>query len=385
MARTTVALVAGEASGDQLGAGLIEALRERHPWLRFVGVGGPRMAAAGQLQWADYDVLAVMGLVEVLSHLPRLLRLRRSLVQRVLAERPALFVGIDAPDFNLGLEHRVKAAGIPTVHYVSPSIWAWRRGRARRIGRSADSVLCLLPFEPELYAEHGIDAHFVGHPLADALPLEPDRAAARASLGLAADDTVLAVLPGSRRGEVSRLAPAFIEASARILRRRPAIRVVAPMASPACRALFEQALASAPQAPPVRLVDGQASTVLHAADAALLASGTAALEAALCRTPMVVGYKIAALSYFLVQSLKLLKSPWVSLPNALAGEHLVEECLQARCTGSELAAALEPLLAADSPQARRQRQAFQQMHDQLRRNASLQAARVLDRWLRGEP
>ena len=238
-------LVAGEASGDLLGASLISALRERFPDAAFAGVGGPRMIAAGLDAWRSSDELSVMGLVEVLRHLPRLLALRRDVRRRTLAFRPDVFVGIDAPDFNFGLERKLKSAGIRTVHYVSPSIWAWRAKRARTIGQSADRVLCLFPFEPAIYAQYGVDSKFVGHPLADSFPLDPAPASARAALGIAERARVLAVLPGSRLGEIRRLAADFIGAANALQERLPDLHVIAPMANAACRAAFEAEMAKA--------------------------------------------------------------------------------------------------------------------------------------------
>src|SRR5690625_1888093 len=238
-ARPVIALVAGEASGDQLGGNLIPALRERFPGARFVGVGGPRMQAEGFEAWHDIDRLSVMGFAEVLRHLPRLLKLRRELTRRLLALQPDIFVGIDAPDFNLGLERRLAQAGIPTVHYVSPSVWAWRENRVDKIGRAADRVLCLFPMEPPIYARHGIDARFVGHPLAASWPMLADRAGARDALGLPHEQPVLAVLPGSRPGEIERLGRIFLDAADRVVRQVPGLRIVVPAANQRCRALLE--------------------------------------------------------------------------------------------------------------------------------------------------
>ena len=370
--RVRVALVAGEASGDLLGAGLLRALRERLPGAEFAGIGGDAMRDAGLEAWHDCSELAVMGLAEVLRHLPRLLRLRRDLHSRLTDWHPDVFVGIDAPDFNLGLERRLKRRGIRTVHYVSPSVWAWREGRAARIGESADRVLCLFPMEPPIYARHGVDARFVGHPLADAMPLDPDRAAARARFALPMHDPVLAVLPGSRLGEVERMGPAFLEAVARIRADLPGLAVLVPAANPGCRALLERQLAQA-GAQGVRLVDGQARAAMEAADVVLLASGTAALEAMLAKRPMVVGHRIAPLTHALVRRLGLLKSRFVSLPNVLAGESLVPELLQDDCTPANLAAAV--LHWFEQPEAAAAlRPRFRAIHESLRCDASARAA-----------
>jgi lipid-A-disaccharide synthase len=369
-----IALIAGEASGDLLGADLLAALRRQHPHARFAGIGGPRMRAQGFEAWHDIGELSVMGLAEVLHHLPRLLRLRRNLAQRLLAARPALTIGIDAPDFNLGLERRLKTAGLRTVHYISPSVWAWREGRAARLGASADRVLCLFPMEPPIYARHGVDARFVGHPLADRFADVPDRAAARAALGLPATARVLALLPGSRGGEVALLLPDFLAAAAILCARFPDLLTVIPAADAALRARIDAALAAnALPAHAVRVLDGQAHALLTAADVALLASGTAALEAALAQCPMVVGYRIAPLTHALVRGLGLLKSEHYSLPNILAGKDLVPERMQRDCTGPRLAAAVTRLLE-DPAAAEAQRAAFPALHAALRAPAGATAA-----------
>ena len=361
-----IALVAGEASGDQLGAALIIALRARHPRVRLLGIGGPRMRAASFEAWHDIRELSVMGLAEVLRHLPRLLRLRRDLTRRLLAVRPALTIGIDAPDFNLGLEQRLKAAGLRTAHYVSPSVWAWREGRAAKLGASADRVLCLFPMEPAIYARHGVDARFVGHPLADRFADVPDRAAARAALGLPAHARVLALLPGSRHGELAQLLPPFLDAARRLRARINGLTIAIPAADAALRTQIASALAaSALPADAVRVLDGQAHALLAAADAALLASGTAALEAALARCPMVVAYRIAPLTHALVKGLGLLKGERYSLPNILAGRELVPERMQRDCTGPQLAEAVARLLE-DPAAAAAQRAAFPALHASLR-------------------
>jgi lipid-A-disaccharide synthase len=390
------ALVAGEASGDLLGAGLISALRERYPQAQFAGVGGPRMIEAGLDAWHPAEKLSVMGLVEVLRHLPELLAIRRDIARRVRAFQPDAFIGIDAPDFNLGLEKKLKRAGIRTVHYVSPSVWAWREKRAAKIGRSADRVLCLFPMEPPIYARHDVDARFVGHPLADTFPLEPDRAAARVSLGLPTDAPVLAILPGSRLGEIARLGADFLGA-ARLLRAQiPDLRVVAPMANATCRAAFADLLAqseldapgsdpgmrdqarapagSHPEATnPVLVIDGNAHTAMIAADAVLLASGTAALEAMLAKRPMVVAYRLAPMTYRIVKGLRLLKVERYALPNVLAGRELVPEIMQDACTPTALAAALLPTLRARGIEPSLLAE-YRRLHLELRRDASHSAA-----------
>ena len=374
-----VALVAGEASGDLLGAGLIEQLRARHPHIEFAGVGGDAMRAAGMEAWHDATELAVMGLSEVLRHLPRLLRLRRDVRTRVLDWRPDVFIGIDAPDFNLGLERSLRDRGIRTVHYVSPSIWAWRQGRAAKIGRSADLVLCLFPMEPPIYATHGVDARFVGHPLAEMLALEPDRAAARDALGFAHDAPVLAVLPGSRLGEIGRLGEVFLDAAARVAAALPGLRIVVPAANAACRAAIDTLLAQ-PRfaAMDVQVIDGQARTAMVASDVVLLASGTATLEALLAKRPMVVGYRIAPSTAFLVRLFKLMKVDRFSLPNVLAGRTIVPEFMQEACTAENLADAVlhwfRDSRAADDVQP-----VYRALHLQLRQGASATAAEAVAR------
>jgi lipid-A-disaccharide synthase len=369
-----IALCAGEASGDLLGAGLVGQLRLRFPDARFAGIGGDAMRAAGMDTWHDAQALAVMGLAEVLSHLPRLLRLRRDFRARLLAWKPDVFVGIDAPDFNLGVERWLKERGVRTVHYVSPSVWAWREKRAERIGRSADRVLCLFPMEPPIYARHGVDARFVGHPLADAMPLDPDRLGARAQLGLPADVPVLAVLPGSRLGEIARLGPPFLEAAARVAREVPGLQVVVPAANAACRQVLEPLLpGSGMPGPPARLIDGQARAAMVAADVVLLASGTATLEAMLAKRPMVVGYRIAPLTHAIVKGMGMLKVDRYALPNVLAGADLAPELMQDDCTPDRLAEAVlgwfrNPASVA-SLQAR-----YRELHLELRRDASARAA-----------
>ncbi|PPT93404.1 lipid-A-disaccharide synthase [Xanthomonas theicola] len=369
-----IALVAGEASGDQLGAGLIEALRARYPQAEFGGIGGDAMRTAGCQTWFDASELAVMGLMEVLRHLPRLLKLRRALRERLLDWRPDVFVGIDAPDFNLGVERWLKRRGIRTVHYVSPSVWAWRERRAAKIGASADRVLCLFPMEPPIYARHGVDARFVGHPMADAVALHGDREAARAELGLPSAATVLAVLPGSRLGEIGRLGDTFFAAAWQVLQQMPGAHVVVPAANPACKALLAAQLSRS--ALPVvysHLLDGQARTALLAADVVLLASGTATLEAMLVKRPMVVGYKVAPLTYRIVKALGLLKVDRYALPNILAGRDLAPELMQDACTPDALAAALLHWLRDPQALAALQPE-YERLHRLLRQDASARAA-----------
>ncbi len=362
-------LVAGEASGDLLGADLIAGLRARFPAARFAGVGGAQMAAAGMEIWHRAEALAVMGLVEVLRHLPRLLALRRDVLRRTLEARPDVFIGVDAPDFNLGLERQLKRTGIRTAHYVSPSVWAWRERRAAKIGRSADRVLCLFPMEPAIYARHGVDARFVGHPLAARFATVPDKAAARAGLGIPDDAPLLALLPGSRINEIRRLAPDFLAAATLLEREIPGLQLVAPMADPACRRAFEAAVAAAaaagraPRA--LRVTDNEAHAAMIAADAVLLASGTAALEAMLAKRPMVVAYRLAPATYRLVMLLGLLRTRVYALPNILAGAAVVPELMQHDCTPERLAGALAPMLRRRSLDAALLGR-FAELHEALR-------------------
>jgi lipid-A-disaccharide synthase len=372
----SVGLVAGEHSGDTLGAALIEALRARVPDVRCFGVAGPKMVAAGCEAWAGAEELAVMGLTEVLTHLPRLLRLRATLARRFTAARPDVFVGIDSPEFNLRLARRIKEAGIRTVQYVSPQVWAWRQGRVRTIGRCCDLVLCLLPFETDFYARHGVRAEFVGHPLADQIPLSVDRGAARRVLGLEAQAPYIALLPGSRLGEVSRLAAPFAAAAAHIAAARPAYRFVAPMASAPARAMFAQAIGRVAGAPGIRLLDGQAQQALAAADAALVASGTATLETLLTGRPMVVAYRVSATTAFLLRTVGLVKVPYFSQPNLLAGRALVPEFFQEAVSGAALGDAL--LAQLEDPQHVRELLGeFTRIHQVLRRGGADRAAQAI--------
>ncbi len=367
-----IALCAGEASGDLLGAELIARLRERFPDAVFAGIGGLKMRAEGLDAWHDCSELAVMGLAEVLAHLPRLLKLRKGFRQRLLDWQPDVFIGIDAPDFNLPVERWLKQRGLRTVHYVSPSVWAWRAGRAAKIGRSADRVLCLFPMEPPIYARHGVDARFVGHPMADAMPMQPDRVAARNALGLRTDVPVLALLPGSRLGEIRRLLPVFLAALPHIAQVMPALEVVLPAANAACREEISRALEQSPSPVPLHLIDGRAGEAMIAADVVLLASGTATLEAMLAKRPMVVAYRISGLTYAIVKGLGLLKTARYSLPNALAGEEVVPELMQHDCTPEKIAAAVLDWFTRPARIAELEPR-FAAIHAQLRCDASARA------------
>lgn len=344
-----IGLVAGEASGDLLGAGLVRAIRARFPDASFEGVAGPEMQAAGCKQWEAADALAVFGLIEPLAHIPRLLRLRRSLVRRWKADPPDAFVGIDAPDFNLGLEKALRESGIPTIHYVSPSVWVWREGRVKTVRKAADCVLCILPFEKPIYDRHGIDAVFVGHPKADSLPDSVDVKAARNKLGLNEGLTV-AVLPGSRTGEVRRLGPDLASASALIAGEMDGVNFVTPIASPRLRPVFEAELEDKGIADKFTLIDGDSIDVMAAADVVLLVSGTAALESALLGKPTVAAYKIAPLSALIVRLIGL-KNRYFTIPNLVADEALIPEFIQEQVTPEALAEATLGLLRDPSRRA----------------------------------
>jgi len=371
-----VGIVAGEHSGDQLGAALIAALRERAPGVQCFGVAGPKMIAAGCEAWAGSEELAVMGLTEVLRHLPRLLRLRGELWRRFSVARPDVFVGVDAPEFNLPLARRLKQAGIRTVQYVSPQVWAWRQGRVRTIGACCDLVLFLLPFETEFYRRHGVPAVFVGHPLADQIPLRVDREEARRALGLDPLTPVIALLPGSRIGEVSRLAVPFAAAAAWIAARRPGWQFVAPMASTTVRDAFVRQMAQVPDVPVIRLLDGEAQRALAAAEGVIVASGTATLETLLTGRPMVVAYRVSAPTAFLLRTLKLVKVRYFSQPNLLAGRRLVPEFFQEQVQGAALGDTLLEELE-DRDHVRELLDAFAGIHCSLRRGGAALAAEAI--------
>lgn len=378
-AAPTIALVAGETSGDQLGAALVEKLRQRYPGARFVGIAGDKMKAAGVEAWWHADELAVMGLFEVLSHLRRLLRLRRELLQRLLDLKPDVLIGIDAPDFNLGLEIKARRAGIRTVHYVSPTIWAWREKRVRKIARAADLVLCLFPFEPRFYADHDVPASYVGHPLADQIEADDDPRAARARLGLDTGRTTVSLLPGSRHSEVSRLAEPMIE-SARLLKaRHPGIQFVAAMAKPSVEDEFHAAMQRL-RFLDITLIQGNPRTVIAAADSVLCASGTATLEVMLVNRPMVMTYRLSPSTYRLGKMLNLVKLRWYSLPNILANEGLVPELIQDEATPENLADATGRWLD-DDDKVQSLRARFREMHDELRCGAGDKAADAVARLL----
>jgi lipid-A-disaccharide synthase len=360
-----IGLVAGEASGDVLGAGLIRAVRARIPDAVFEGVAGPEMAAAGCEQWEPSESLAVMGIVEPLAHIPRLLRLRRELARRWRESPPDVFVGIDAPDFNLGLEKKLRKAGIRTAHYVSPSIWAWRPGRVKKVKKAADTVLCILPFEPGLYEKHGVNAVFVGHPKAHEAPDIVDGEAARIKLGLDAGE-VVAVMPGSRSGEVSRIGGIVAAAAREIFAARPGVRFVTPVAMPKLRPMIEQQLDEAGVAEQFILLDGDSELAMSAADVVLQASGTAVLEAALLRKPTVATYRVSPLTYWIAR--RLVKLEHFTLPNLLTERPLVPEFMQQNALPGPIAAEVVALL--DDPERRR---SISERFDRLRAELALDA------------
>ncbi|MBV4478807.1 lipid-A-disaccharide synthase [Pseudomonas khavaziana] len=365
MANLRIALVAGEASGDILGAGLMRALKAQHPAVEFVGVGGPLMQAEGLASYFPMERLSVMGLVEVLGRLRELLARRKLLIKTLIEEKPDVFIGIDAPDFTLNIELKLRQAGIKTVHYVSPSVWAWRQKRVLKIREGCDLMLTLLPFEARFYEEQGVPVRFVGHTLADAIPLHADRAAARAELGLP-DGPLVALMPGSRGGEVGRLGALFFDAAERLQAQKPGVRFVLPCVSPQRRAQIETLLEGRDL--PLTLLDGQSHLALAACDAVLIASGTATLEALLYKRPMVVAYRLAPLTFWILK--RMVKSPYISLPNLLAQRLLVPELLQDNATPEALAQTLLPLIDGGEEQTR----GFDDIHRTLRRDASNQAA-----------
>ena len=332
----TITLVAGEASGDQLGAALINAIRVQNPNIRFTGIGGPLMEAAGMECWWSTDQLSVMGLFEVAQHIPRLLALRKQLVQRVIDLKPAVFIGIDAPDFNLGVEKRLKARAIPVIHYVSPTVWAWRPGRVKTIAKATERVLCLFPFEPAYYLQQPVEADYTGHPLADEIPLEVDSLAAREVLGIGTVQRCIALLPGSRLGEVEKLATPMFEAAARLSRRFQNLCFVVPAATQLIGNYLESQLEQFPGLN-CRIFEGRGKEVISAADVVICASGTATLEVMLINRPMVVCYRLAATTYAMVKWFRLVKSRFFSLPNILASEELVPELLQQEVNGERIA------------------------------------------------
>ncbi|MCA8865438.1 MULTISPECIES: lipid-A-disaccharide synthase [unclassified Halomonas] len=378
-----VYLVAGELSGDILGAGLMRELKAHHPGVEFRGIGGPRMQAEGMESRFPLETLAVMGLVEVLKHLPELIRVRRTLKAEALAWQPDIMLGIDAPDFNLGLERQLREAGITTAHYVSPSVWAWRQGRVKGIAKSVNGMLTLLPFEAAFYREHRVPVAFVGHPLADEMPLENDRAATRQALELAPDSQVLALLPGSRANEIRFLGDTFLNAAEQLCQRHPALKVVIPAATSDRRREISALLANYPLlAERITLLDGQAREAMVASDVVLLASGTAALEAMLCHRTMLVAYKMAPATHWLAK--RMVKTQWVSLPNLIAQETLVPELIQDAASPEAIADQLSAMLADEASRYALEIR-FAEMHATLQRNASRRAAEAISLLAAGQP
>lgn len=370
----TIALVAGEASGDLIGGQILAALRERLPTVRFVGIGGPRMEAQGLVSWYPMERLAIRGYLEVIRHLPGLIAMRRELRKKILETRPAAFVGIDAPDFNFGLERGLRVRGIPTVHLVSPSLWMWRGERIRKIRRAVDTMLCLFPFEPALYERAGMRATFVGHPLAELLETVPARAAAREQLRLKSAATVIALLPGSRQSEVAHLARPLVETALRIAQEKPETRFLVPLATRETRLLFEQAIYDCnAHELSLSLLFGHAHASLAAADVAVVASGTATLEAALLGCPMVITYRMAPAAMRALTFLRRPYLPYIGLPNILSGEFIVPELIQEEATPENLAQATLNLLA-DSGVRERLAERFSALRTSLKQDAAARAA-----------
>ncbi len=370
----TIGLVAGETSGDILGAGLIRALKAKIPNARFVGVAGPLMQDEGCEAWYEMEELAVMGIVEVLERLPRLLKIRKDLTTRFTELKPDVFVGIDAPDFNITLEGRLKQQGIRTIHYVSPSVWAWRQKRVFKIGKATDMVLAFLPFEKAFYDKFNVPCRFIGHTMADAMPLQPDKAAARQLLGIPQEAVCLALLPGSRHSEVEMLGADFLKTAQLLRQKMPDLHVFVPLVNAKRREQFEQIKQETTPDLNVHLVDGKAREIMIASNAALLASGTAALECMLAKCPMVVGYRMKPFTFWLAK--RLVKTPYVSLPNLLSGKELVKELLQEKCQPQKLADELLSLLQG-SEKVEALKQTFLHLHESIRCNADEQAAQVV--------
>lgn len=370
----TIALVAGETSGDILGAGLIRTLKKHHPNIKFVGIAGPRMQAEGCQAWYEMEELSVMGIVEVLGRLRRILAIRRDITKRLIDLKPDVFIGIDAPDFNLSLEGKLKQASIKTIHYVSPSVWAWKQKRVFKIKRNTNLILAFLPFEKAFYDKFDVPCRFIGHKMADDIPLEPDQTAMRQQLGIPVDCQCLALLPGSRHAEVTLLSEPFLKAAQLLRDKFPDLHIVVPLVNGKRRAEFEQIKAEIAPKLNLQLLDGHAREAMIASNASILASGTVALECMLAKCPMVVGYKMKAFTFWLAK--KLIKTPYVSLPNILAGKEIVPELLQHDCTPENIANHIVPLLKSDNSELKA---TFLALHKQIRCNADEQAAQaVLD-------
>ncbi len=370
----TIALVAGETSGDILGAGLIRALKAKIPDAHFVGVAGPLMQAEGCEAWYEMEELAVMGIVEVLGRLPRLLKIRKDLTARFTALKPDVFIGIDAPDFNITLEGRLKQRGIRTIHYVSPSVWAWRQKRVFKIGRATDLVLAFLPFEKAFYDRFSVPCRFIGHTMADSMPLQTDKAAAREALGVPLNAHCLAILPGSRHAEVEMLSADFLRTVQLLRKILPDLHVLVPLVNAKRHQQFQRIKDEIAPDLSVHLLDGNAGKAMIASDATLLASGTAALECMLAKCPMVVGYRMKPFTFWLAK--RLVKTPYVSLPNLLAGKELVKELLQDECEPQALSGALLPLLQGGAD-VESLKQTFLHLHESIRCDADEQAAQAV--------
>ncbi|MBN6073770.1 lipid-A-disaccharide synthase [Aggregatibacter actinomycetemcomitans] len=373
-----IALIAGEVSGDILGAGLVKSLKVRYPNARFIGIGGSRMIAEGLESLFDMEELSVMGLVEVLKHLPRLLKIRRRIIQQLLALKPDVFIGIDAPDFNLDVELKLKQNGIKTIHYVSPSVWAWRQKRVYKIGAATNLVLAFLPFEKAFYDRFNVPCRFLGHTMADAIPLKPNRAEACHLLNLDENQRYLAILVGSRSSEVEFLTAPFLQTAQLLRQRYPHLQFLVPLINAKRRQQFEQIKQRVAPDLDVILLDGNARAAMIAAEATLLASGTAALEAMLCKSPMVVGYRMKPLTYFLAK--RLVKTKYISLPNLLADEMLVPELIQAECNPANLAEKLSVYLDTDESAVKNRNvliQRFTELHKMIQCDADQQAAQAV--------
>ena len=371
-----IGIVAGEASGDLLGAGLILAIRQQIPDVEFTGIAGPEMIKAGCKALYPSEKLSVMGLSEVLGHLGEILKIRKHLRHYFSSNPPDIFIGIDAPDFNLGLERRLKEAGIKTVHYVSPSVWAWRQNRVKKISRSVDLMLTLFPFEEAFYRDHDVNVRFVGHPLADMIPMDPDQQLARKELGLPVDVRIVALLPGSRMSEVQRLAEPMLGAAKILKQNNPDLFFVVPVASNNIKEYFYQLQQEMTLEIPVTIIDGNSREVMTASEVVLLASGTAAMEAMLLKRPMVVAYKLSGLTYWILKTFKMLKVSEYSLPNLLVGKPLVKECIQHEATPENLASAMQELLDREDNNESLIN-TFANIHIKLAKNASEQAANAV--------
>ena len=374
----TIAIIAGEVSGDILGAGLIHALKARYPNAKFIGIGGERMIAEGFETLFDMEELSVMGLVEVLKHLPRLLNIRRSIIEQLSALKPDVFIGIDAPDFNLDVELKLKQQGIKTIHYVSPSVWAWRQKRVYKIAAATNLVLAFLPFEKAFYDRFNVPCRFIGHTMADAIPLKPNRDEACQLLNLAPAQRYMAILVGSRGSEVEFLSEPFLQTAQLLHQRYPDVKFLVPLINQKRRQQFEQIKQRVAPELDMILLDGNARAAIIAAEATLLASGTAALEAMLCKSPMVVGYRMKPFTYFLAK--RLVKTKYVSLPNLLADEMLVPELIHEDCNPTNLAEKLSLYLSEDKSAVQNRHvllQRFAELHQRIQCNADQQAAQAV--------